>query len=171
MAAIQQPTVFTLGSSTSIYCSGVDTLTTGSLVVAPATSTTLVSLTVDGHIVTGNSSTTGNSTTAAINANAGTGQTLSPACQVTGDDTSGQVTFQTGTSGWAAGTQCTITFASPYTSLPHTIITNANSTSLTPVGVYVQPVGSSGNYTGFTINFIAHDTAQNTYILNYFNAQ
>jgi hypothetical protein len=118
-------------------------------------------LTVNGHVVTSNSSGT---TTAAVNANAGTGG--SPVCSVSGNDTGGQVTLTTGTSGWAAGTQCTITFANAFGSAPHPVMTNAANVNPATVGMYV---GSSP--TTFTINFINADTAQHTYSWNYFNAQ
>jgi len=120
-----------------------------------------VSLTVNGHVITGNSS---GSTTAAVNANAGTGG--SPACSVSGNDTGGQVTLTTGTSAWASGTQCTITFANAYGSAPHPVMSNASNVSTGAVGVYV---GSTT--TTFTINFMNADTAQHTYSWNYFNAQ
>jgi hypothetical protein len=118
-----------------------------------------VTLTVDGHIITGNSS---GSTTASINANAGSGST----CSVSGDDTSGQITLTTGTSGWTSGTQCTINFSSSYGSAPHPVISNASNISPSAADVYV------GSATGtFTVNFINADTAQHTYSWNYFNAE
>ncbi len=55
-----------------------------------------VTLTVNGHIITGNSS---GSTTAAVNANAGTGAT----CTVSGNDTAGTITIVTGTGSGTAG--------------------------------------------------------------------
>ena len=118
-------------------------------------------LTINGHVITGN--TTG-STTAAVNANAGSGGT--PACTVSGNDTGGQVTLTTGTSAWSSGVQCTITFASAFGSAPHPVMSNATNVSAAAVGVYVNSATNN-----FTINFINADTAQHTYVWNYFNAQ
>jgi fibronectin-binding autotransporter adhesin len=125
----------------------------GNLVVQNAT--------IKGHIITGNSSGT---TTAAVSVNAGTGG--SPACTISGNDTGGQVTLTTGTSGWASGTQCTVTFANAFGTAPHPVMTNASSTSPSAVGAYVN-----STTTTFTLNFINADTAQHTYTWNYFNAQ
>jgi hypothetical protein len=123
------------------------------------TATVSGNLTVNGHVITGN--TTG-STTATVSANAGTGST----CTVSGDDTAGQITVITGSASWASGVQCTINFSSSYASSPHPIMTSANATSRSVVQPYI------GSTTGtMTINFTAPDTTSNTYIWNYFNAQ
>jgi hypothetical protein len=122
-------------------------------------------LTVNGHVVTGNAS---GATTASVNAAAGSAG--SPSCSVSGNDTGGQITLITGTSGWTPGVQCTITFAQSYSSTPHPVITSANSTTITAVEPYVDVPGAAP-FTTFTINFIAADTAQHTYKFNYFNAQ
>jgi fibronectin-binding autotransporter adhesin len=120
-----------------------------------------VTLTVDGHIITGNSSGT---TTAAVNANAGTGG--SPSCTLSGNDTGGQIILTDGTSGWAVGTQCTITFANTFGSAPHPVISNATNVNTAAIVPYVN-----STTTRFTINFVNADTAQHTYVWNYFNAQ
>ena len=117
--------------------------------------------TFNGHIITGNTS---GSTTAAVGANAGSGG--SPTCTVSGNDTGGQITLTTGTSGWLAGIQCTVTFSSSYTAAPHPVITPANGTGTNSVQPYVTSGTSS-----WTINFVNADTAQHTYMFNYFNAQ
>jgi hypothetical protein len=116
-------------------------------------------LTVNGHIVTSNASGT---TTATVNSNAGSGST----CTISGNDTGGQITINTGTASWVAGTQCTITFTSSYATAPHPVISNANATST----IGVQPYTGSTT-TSMTINFANADTASNTYVFNYFNAQ
>ena len=72
-------------------------------------------LTVNGHIISGNTSGT---TTVAVNANAGTGGSAS----ISGNDTAGVVTVNTGT-GAAAGIQATITFANAYGAAPKVVIT------------------------------------------------
>jgi hypothetical protein len=123
------------------------------------------SMTVNGHIVTGNSS---GSTTAAVNANAGTSAT----CTIAGNDSGGQITLVTGFSGpWAAGVQCTITFASSYsTTAPHPVISPANATDITSVKPYSDVPGTSP-FSTWTLNFINADTSSKTYKFNYFNAQ
>ncbi len=131
----------------------------GNLTVKAATITGV--LTVNGHVVTGNTS---GSTTAAVNANAGTGG--SPACSVSGNDTGGQITLTTGTSAWAAGIQCTVTFSSSFGSAPHPVITPASNVDSSAVKPYVTSGTGS-----FTISFIVADTAQHTFTFNYFNAQ
>jgi parallel beta-helix repeat protein len=121
-------------------------------------------LTVNGHIVTGNTS---GSTTASPHANAGTSAT----CTISGNDTGGQITLVTGSGSWAAGTQCTITFSSNYTgTAPHPVITPANSTDTSSVKPYVDVPGTSP-FSTWTINFINADSGANTYKFNYFLAQ
>jgi hypothetical protein len=117
-------------------------------------------LTVNGHIVTANSSgTTTGAASSTILANSGS-------CTVSGDDTAGQVTLNDGTAGWTTGTQCTITFANAFGSAPHPVMTNAANVSPAAVGMYVNSTATT-----ITINFINADTAQHTYTWNYFNAQ
>jgi len=155
-------------SAVSIGRTGQATTVNGTLTVTQAVtfSSTLSvkDVTINGHIKTGNSS---GSTTAAVNANAGT----SGSCTVSGNDTGGKITLVTGSGSWAAGVQCTITFANSYaTTAPNPVITPANSTDTTLVKPYVDVPGSTP-FTTWTLNFIAPDTAGNTYKFNYFNAQ
>ncbi|HEX4774984.1 MAG TPA: hypothetical protein VH234_05715 [Candidatus Saccharimonadales bacterium] len=131
----------------------------GNLSVKAATITGV--LTVNGHIVTGNTS---GSTTAAVQSAAGTGG--SPTCGVSGNDSAGQITLTTGTSAWGTGAQCIISFSSNYGSAPHPVLTAASSVDASTVKPYV----TSGTST-FTVNFITADTAQHTFTWNYFNAQ
>jgi hypothetical protein len=116
-------------------------------------------LTINGHVVTGNTSGT---TTSTVNANAGTGST----CTVSGNDTGGHITIVTGSSSLAAGVQCTINFASSYSANPNPVISSANSTSTATIQPYVT--SATG---GFSISFIAPDSGGNTYVFNYFNSQ
>jgi hypothetical protein len=116
-------------------------------------------LSINGHVITGNTSGT---TTATVNANAGTSAT----CTVTGNDTGGQITVTTGSGSWASGDQCDITFASSYGSAPHPVISRANATSTSVVQPYV-----TSTTTNFSINFTSPDVSSNTYVFNYFNAQ
>ncbi len=93
----------------------VNATVTGTLVVTGA-ATFNNTLTVNGHIISGNTSGT---TTVAVNTGgAGTGASAS----VSGNDTSGVITINTGT-GAAAGTLGTVTFANAYGSAPKVIIT------------------------------------------------
>jgi hypothetical protein len=134
----------------------------GNLTVKAATINGI--LTVNGHIATGNTS---GSTSAAPHANAGTSAT----CTISGNDTGGQITLVEGSASWAAGTQCTITFANNYTgTAPHPVITPANSTDTSTVKPYVDVPGTSP-FSTWTINFITQDSAANTYKFNYFLAQ
>jgi hypothetical protein len=116
-------------------------------------------ITVNGHVITGNTS---GSTTASPHANAGTSAT----CTVSGNDTNGQITLVTGSASWAAGVQCTITFSSSFGAAPHPVISPANNTDTSAVKAYVD-----ATTTTMTINFINADTGANTYKFNYFNAQ
>jgi hypothetical protein len=152
----------TLGGTSLLTANtSADTLTVLALTVN-------VSLTVDGHVITANSSGT---TSATVESAAGSSSTCT--LSTGGNDTGGQITIVTGTSGWAVGEQCRISFATSYTSAPHPVISNASSQPLTSVMPYVTTSLSGGaNSSGyFSINFINADTAQHTYVLNYFNAQ
>jgi hypothetical protein len=117
------------------------------------------SLTVNGHIITGG---TALASPGSINAHAGVGAS----CTVVGNDTGGQITLNTGTSGWANGAQCTYSFVSAYGVAPHPVITSANSADTSAVKPWV-----SATINNFTVNFISPDTGANTYVWNYFIAQ
>jgi len=62
--------------------------------------------------------------------------------------------------------QCTITFANAFGSAPHPVISNATNVSPAADSVYVN-----STTTTLTINFINADTAQHTFVWNYFNTQ
>ncbi len=116
-------------------------------------------LTVNGHIITGNTS---GSTTATVHANAGTGAT----CSVSGNDTGGKITLAMGTS-TSAGIQCTINFASSYGTAPNPVLSAANSeTGSNAINHYFNSTTSN-----FTINFTNPDNTGITYVWYYFNAQ
>ncbi len=121
-------------------------------------------ITANAHIVTGNTS---GATTAAVQKAAG----LSALCSITGNDTAGQITLTTGTSGWASGEQCSVSFSSSFANAPHPVITPANTTSS---GAYtsgnVQPYVSA-NTTTMSINFSNADKSQQTFVWDYFNVQ
>jgi len=127
------------------------------LIGAGATTGTNVALSIkDGHIKA--SQTT--AATAAVNANAGTGG--SPACSLTnGRDSSGKIALTTGTSAWASGTQCTITFNKAYGVAPNCVVSpnNANAASK----AVSQQINFTTSTTTLVVSFGAADTAQTTY--------
>ena len=99
-------------------------------------------------------------TTVAAAAGAGATCTLVPSVGGAVSDMAGKVRLVTGTGGWSAGTQCTVTFASSslsgYTSL---VPSNASAAAaFSGRQVYVD-----SSTTGFTINFGIADAAQTTY--------
>ncbi len=110
-------------------------------------------LTMNGHIITGNSI---GSTTIAAGANAGTGATAT----ISGNDTSGTITVTTGT-GPAAGTLATITFAGTYGSAPRVVLTPTGANGAT-LQYYV---GSTT--TTFTLSSGTAPTASTAYTYNY----
>lgn len=80
-------------------------------------------LTINGHVVTGNES---GSTTVAAGAGAG----ASPTVFITGNDTSGTVDITTGT-GSGTGILATITFSASYTGTPRVVLTPADGNGAT----------------------------------------
>jgi len=128
----------------------------GNLSVKAATITGV--LTVNGHIVTGNTS---GSTTAAAQAGAGT----TASCTVTGNDTGGRISIASSGTGQAAGAQCIVTFSSAFGSQPNPVIT-PTSANATAINAYLSAATGT-----FTVNFNTAPTAGQTYTFNYFNAQ
>jgi hypothetical protein len=147
--------VFQAQNSSGTLLAGIDYQ--GNLTVKNGTF--IGTLSINGHVITGN---TNGTTTATVNANAGTGAT----CTVSGNDTGGQITVTTGSGSWASGDQCDVTFASSYGSAPHPVIARANATSTSVVQPYV-----TSTITNFSLNFTSPDVSSNTYVFNYFNAQ
>ncbi len=124
----------------------------GNLTVKSATFTG--TLTMNGHIITGNSSGT---TTIAAGANAGTGATAS----IVGNDTSGTIIVTTGT-GPAVGVLATVTFANAYGAAPDVVIapkTNGNGATLQ---YYTVP-----GTTTFTLNSNNAPAGSTTYTYSY----
>ncbi len=151
------------GTSDSLNTSGsasVDNLT-----VAGATTTKTLtvtngatiklSLTVQGHIITANSS--GN-TTAAPNAAACTGATVT----IDGDDTSGTITIVTGSGCAATGNLATVSFASAFGAAPHVTLTADNDKAGT-LRFYV----TSRTANGFAIATNDVPTGATTYSFTY----
>ncbi len=110
-------------------------------------------LTMNGHIITANSS---GSTTIVAGANAGTGATAS----ISGNDTSGTITVNTGTSP-SAGTLATITFISAYGAAPNVVLTPKGNAAATLQYNY----GSST--TSFTLNSGTAPAASTAYTYSY----
>jgi|GEM_PF-6533137 len=115
-------------------------------------------LTLNGHLITGNTS---GSTTATVGAASGTGGT----CTVSGNDTSGEVTIVTGGSGVATGVLCTINFSSAYGVAPHTVLSPVNAAS-TGLQIY-----KTNNTINFVLNTNNAPTISTTYKFDYVIAQ
>jgi hypothetical protein len=111
-------------------------------------------LTVEGHIVTGNSS--GSTTVHAQAASCGGIATLE------GNDTAGTITIHTGAGGCAPGALATANFATNFDTGPRVILTPANAASAS-VGYYTGTV----NNTSFTIDAAIAPSASTTYVYNY----
>ncbi len=111
-------------------------------------------LTVNGHVITGNTS---GSTTVA----AGTAACTTPTVNISGNDTSGTITVTTGTGCSGTGVLATVTFANAYGSAPKVILTpaDANGSNLK----YYR--GSST--TTFTLNTNTTPTDATTYNYDY----
>lgn len=141
--------------STGVAVASIDYL--GNLSVK--TATVNGNLVVSGHIITANQSGT---TTAAIQPAAGSGAS----CSLIGNDTAGTLSLTTGTSAWATGSQCMVTFAVVYAAAPNTVISPVGATN---AGAVLPTVTTTT--TGFTVNFITADTAQHSYSWHYINLQ
>ncbi|HVU59462.1 MAG TPA: hypothetical protein VHC98_01335 [Candidatus Saccharimonadales bacterium] len=97
-------------------------------------------LTVDGHIITGNPT----GTTTAVSGSAADCSSTATV-SVTGDDTAGAVSITTGNSPCAAGTLATVTFAAPFSTAPIVVLTPEGT-----AGAALQ-YGATATTTTFTI--------------------
>ena len=113
-------------------------------------------LTVNGHVITGNTS--GNTTAAANTAVCGTGCTVT----ISGNDTSGVITVNTGT-GVTAGTLGTITFSSSYGTAPKVILTPGSVPASSTFAQYYY----SSTTTTFDIKSYNAITDSKTYSFTY----
>lgn len=113
-------------------------------------------LTVNGHIVSGNAS--GTTTAAADTATC----TSPPVPTLSGTDTAGTVTVTTGTGCGATGTLASVTFATAYGSAPRITLTprDLNATLL-------RYYNGTAATTGFTIDTGTATTDATTYTFNY----
>ncbi len=136
----------------------VNATVTGTLTVTGA-ATFNNTLTVNGHIITGNTS---GSTTVAAEAGAGAGASAS----VSGNDTSGTITLNTGT-GAAAGDLATVTFANAYGAAPQVVITPK---AVPGGGTFPQYHYDSSTGT-FTLKSFNALTDSATYTFTYFITQ
>jgi hypothetical protein len=123
----------------------------GNLVVQSATVNG--TLTLNGHLITGNSSGT---TTATKQSALGT----TGSCSVTGDDTTGTITMSSGGSGETNGDFCEINFGSAYGVAPNVVVGggNGNGADMDPYADNVTTghfyVGSVNNSSGFSGSII-----------------
>jgi hypothetical protein len=113
-----------------------------------------------GHIRTSDPATP----TSTINANAGTGATITNSSD--GDDTAGNLTLTTGSGAWASGAQFTLNFIRTYSSTVTVFLYPANAAAATGATTVMPYVGTT-TASGFTINFVNADTAAHTYVWNY----
>lgn len=137
------------GTSILSVNSSTLTVTVKALVVS-------TSLTVNGHIITGDAAVSGATPNTG---NAGSGAT----CVITGNQTSGTITLTSGTSTLLAGTQCTATIS--YTSSPRPVVSGANA-----VSAALAPFISASTST-LTFGFGVAPAPSTVYTFNYFNAQ
>jgi hypothetical protein len=147
---------FNLQSSSGTSLASIDYQ--GNLNVKNATVTGL--LTVNGHIVSGNSS--GTTSAAGNTALGSTGSCLLTATNFSnGNDTAGTITLTPGGSGITTGTQCTVTFGSSYAAYPPA------SSNAEARGVYATATADNT----FTIGFTSAGSSAIAYVFNYFVVQ
>lgn len=140
-------------SAITIGHTGVTTTINGTLVAGVATFTG--TFTVQGHIISGNVSGT---TSVSVGAGAGTGASAS----ISGNDTAGVITINTGT-GAAAGDLGTITFGTSYGAAPTVVITPK---AIPGGGIYPQYQFDSATGT-FTLKSFNALTDSSTYTFSY----
>jgi len=118
-------------------------------------------LTVNGHMISGNTS--GTTTIAA-----GTAACTSPAVSISGNDTAGTITVDSGTgcSGAGTGVMATITFANSYGSAPRVVLTPA---SWRASGI--EYFNETTSTTTFTLDTNVPLTDSSTYKFNYMVVQ
>ena len=116
-------------------------------------------ITVNGHVITG-----GNTPSIA----AGAGACTSPTVSISGNDTSGTITVNTGTGCSGGGTLATITFANAFGSAPHVVLTPGSPISQT-LGAYVDD--STISTTKFDLGTNATPLSSQTFKWNYWTAQ
>ncbi len=113
-------------------------------------------LTLNGDLALTHHLTIGGSIPKVTSGSIGSGGTAT----ISGSDTSGTVTINTG-SGATAGTIATITFSTAYKSVPHVVITPVGA-SAAGLGYYVTRTAS-----GFTINVTNDPTAGSSFSFDY----
>jgi hypothetical protein len=112
------------------------------------------SLTVLGHVITGNTS---GATTALIGTSAGVGAV----CAVSGNDTAGTVTITSGTSATATGTICTVTFANAFASSPKIVMTARTASGA------LLPIYQTSSASNFLINAATSPTTSTIFSYDY----
>ncbi len=131
----------------------VNATVTGTLTVTGA-ATFNAGITVNGHIITGNTS---GVTTIGAEAGAGSGATI----DIAGNDTAGTVTITTGT-GAGTGTLATVTFANAYGANVRVVLTPANGN-----GASIQYFIGTAGTTTFTIDANDAPADATEYIYHY----
>jgi len=125
--------------------------------ISAAGNLTVQNATINGHIITANSS---GSTTVAHGAAANCSGTGS--ASVSGNDTAGTVTINTSTGVCAPGTLATVTFANAFGVAPRVILTPTNGN-----GATLQYYNGTTNTTTYTIDTGSAAATSTTYIYNY----
>lgn len=153
--AAQSGDLFQAQDSTGTVLASIDFA--GNLTVKNATFNGTLS--VNGHIITGNTS--GTTTIAA-----GAAACTTPTVSISGNDTAGTITITTGTGCASTGILGTITFAAAYGAAPRVVVSadNANASAL---ATYT----ANRTTTTFTLDTNTTPTDTTTYTFNYFIAQ
>lgn len=128
---------------------------TGNLTVSGMT--TVADITVDGHIITSGSAPTITTLTAAG---------LDATVTISGDDTIGTITINTGSGSISSGDIANLIFNKQYAQTPHILITPNNAAS---TGLLVYPDKQATN--GFDLAITNTPSANTTYQFEYFVAQ
>lgn len=133
----------------------------GSLTVVNATVNGTLTVngntTINGHVISGNSS---GSTT--ISAGAAANCSTTASVSVSGTDTAGTITIDSGTGSCSAGTLATVTFAASYGASPRVIFTPKNAN-----GATLQYYNGTTTTSTFTLDSGTTTAASTTYIYNY----
>jgi hypothetical protein len=154
--------VFQAQNSSGALLASIDY--SGNLIVKSATINGSIS--VNGHVISGNLS--GDVTTTTAQTALGSTGTcvINPTNFSTGNDTAGTIVLTPGGSGIAAGTQCTVNFGSSYATYPHVLVTPTNAASAA-----LLAYGAATASTSFSIGFTNAGTSGTAYTFNYYVIQ
>jgi hypothetical protein len=106
----------------------------------------------------------GTAPTVAVNANAGTSGTAALDSNAT--DLAGTLTLTTGSASWAAGTQATVTFGTPFQKAVYVTISPAN-TAAAQLWSTLKPYTTLTGLTALNLAFQVADSAAHTLAITY----